>query len=169
MPDIFEIDVSGNDVFDRDFSIAIVYNNKKRYGFRFPKYLQDQIIYNNRNNKYCIDNPKSLKPRVYSAIVILLLKRIAQKEKINEDYKFLICEDLYGHFNQIGDILIENLKKEFPKLNKRDHISKCRHSRDSLIQKTAHNLYRGIFDEISIFDLSLDKIEDILSKCRTRI
>ncbi|MBU0628568.1 MAG: hypothetical protein KKC75_05230 [Nanoarchaeota archaeon] len=169
MPDIFEVDASGNDIFDRGFSIAIVYNNKKRYGFRFPKHLQDQIIYNNRNNKYCIDNPKSLKPRVYSAIVILLLKRIALSERITHNYKFLICEDLYGHFNQISDILIENLKKEFPTLNKRDHISKCRHSKDSLIQKTAHNLYKGIIDGISAYNFDLSEIEEILSKCKVRI
>ena len=169
MPDIFEIDVAGSDVFERDFSVAIVYNNHKRYGFKFQKHLQDSIIYNHHRGKYCIDNPKSLKPRVYSAIVILVLKEIAKKEKINKDYKFLICDDLYGHFNQVCDLLIQNLKKEFPGLDKKKHMSKCRHSKDSLIQKTAYNLYKGNFDGITTLNFSLNQIESILSKCRIRI
>jgi len=43
MPDVFEIDVSGSDVFDRNFSVAVVYNNTKRFGFYFHKNLQESI------------------------------------------------------------------------------------------------------------------------------
>lgn len=169
MASTFEIDVSGSDVFDRDFSIALIYNNYEKYGFKFKKHLQDTLIHNYKQGEYCINNKKSLKPRVYSSILILLLKSVAREQKLDKEYKFYICDDLYGHFNQICDLLVTHLQKEFPKLSKKKHISKCKHPEDSLIQKTAYDIYKGRLEGITIHDFKLEEIANILSKCKIKL
>lgn len=168
MPDIFEIDVAGSDIFSRNYSIGVVYNNSKRYGYRFTSSIQQSIVYNNQNNVYCIDNSKSLKPRVYAAVLLLILKRIAKKEKISKDYKFLICDDFYGHFNQVCDLLVRHLQSDFPGLNKEKHLSKCKHHKKSLIQQTVTEIYAGNFEGKTMHNFELNDIEEFLSKCRIR-
>ncbi|MFT4343351.1 MAG: hypothetical protein ACMXYE_01240 [Candidatus Woesearchaeota archaeon] len=100
--DNYKIDVTGDDILSKNAGIVIVYNNKFVYGFKFNSHLQNTIRNNFQKNLYCFSNKKILKPRIYCAVVTLILKKIQIDHYTDPtSFQLNICNDFDGHSNDI--------------------------------------------------------------------
>jgi len=97
----FEIDVSGEDVFDKDYTICIANKDGIIKGFKFDRKTTsdllskyDQEAYRYKKSK---KNKSTLKIRLYSIIIYYLFKSLKMKEEIVLN----ICRDFYGRESDI--------------------------------------------------------------------
>ena len=104
----FDIDVSGSDIFDEDFTICIANKDEEEHiirGFRFKKELiTNKLVKNWKEGKYRYDSLKRgvFKVRLYSIVIYYLFKSIPQQKILS----LTICRDFCGHENNIN----QNLK-----------------------------------------------------------
>ena len=49
--DVFEIDKSGFDLFNQDYSIIVVKNNKEVFGVNIPQRVRDNLFYEYNRRK----------------------------------------------------------------------------------------------------------------------
>ena len=109
----FEIDVSGSDLLEKDYTIVIADNNDIIRGYKFDE-KTIQVIkarYGEGRYRYKISSQGKafLKVRIYCIIIYYLFKDISEKIK----YKKLvlnICRDFQGHEKDIKSNLISLLK-----------------------------------------------------------
>lgn len=156
------IDVSGKDILNTRYAIAIVLDDKYCYGYRFEEKVQRKIRANYISGAYNLPFKKNyinLKIRLYSAIVARLLKEVINKHKIKE-FIILMCNDFDGHFNDIIQYLESNTN--IPDIKEKTHLH--RHCKDSLIQISVKALSKGEKRGICIIGLKLKEIEELIKK-----
>lgn len=163
MTDKIDIDVSGKDILNRNFSICIVLNDKYKYGYRFEHNTQEVLKFGYKSGKYrlkVVRGSKNLKVRLYSAVVSLLLNELCLRVKVNKNYEIFLCNDLDGYFNAIRQFLRDNTTFK----DVIDYIYLTRHPKDSVIQKTVKALSKGIKDDIILPNIKITDIENLISK-----
>lgn len=169
--DTYKIDVTGDDILSKNAGVIVVYNNEHVYAYKLSSDLQAKIRLNFSKRSYCFDNTKLLKPRVYCAILVLILRQIA-KENNTETAKFhlSICKDFDGHENNIVSILEQCLVKDFLLFEclTADNYTFVKHPKQSLVQKSAVNVYRGIWDGINKLSFNKTEIHNLISKPKCR-
>lgn len=139
--DLYEIDKSGSNPIEKDYSIAIVKDQKTVFGFSLPQRYIDRIVsdynkgYLGLNNKTKIDR-KNFAIRVHTSLLIIILKKVTQKREILNECKFLICNDIDGHFHEIKHRIFEHLKSTMPTLDK-INILQQKFTKDSLVNTAA--------------------------------
>ncbi|MBU1199875.1 MAG: hypothetical protein KKF46_04050 [Nanoarchaeota archaeon] len=161
----FEIDVSGSDIFDEDFTICIANKNEEKHiikGFRFnTELITNKLVKNWNENKYKYDPSKKgvFKARLYSIVVYYLFKSIPQQKFLS----LTICRDFCGHENDINQTLkhlLENVLKTTigkPRHQKLPNSSNA-HWYAYLIRKdNANQLPNHV-------DISIEEIEKYLKK-----
>ncbi len=104
----FEVDVSGQDIFLKDYVICICSEEEKIIkGFKFNQSLINDLVSNWKKNKYKYGVSKKqlglLKVRIYCIIIYYLFKSINPKP---ERISLTICRDFAWHKNDIN----QNLK-----------------------------------------------------------
>ncbi|MBU1203701.1 MAG: hypothetical protein KKG60_01385 [Nanoarchaeota archaeon] len=108
----FEIDVSGYDIFSKDYVICISGEGSIVKGFKFKKELIETIINNWHKQKYGYrDFGKEIalfKVKLYCVIIYYLFKSIGLKERVS----LTICRDFYRHKNDINNTLRYLLEKK---------------------------------------------------------
>lgn len=164
--DIYNIDVTGDDLFAKNSGIIVVYNNTKVYAFKFSSNLQKNIRGLFNNFEFGFNNKKILKPRIYCAILTLILREIVFKNKSNRiDYLLNMCNDFDGHNNDIIAILKENFitYNLFTKFDSNNYYF-VRHHKKSLIQESSEKVYRGIWDGINKVNLNEKDIFNLIAK-----
>ncbi|MBU0929770.1 MAG: hypothetical protein KJ623_01740 [Nanoarchaeota archaeon] len=111
---IFEIDVSGEDILNKNYTICIAgKNNNIIKGFKFDQDLIEKLNSNYRSGNYKYKNSRkgkvSFKIRLYSLVIYYCFKSLNIKENISLN----LCKDFYGKEEDIkvnlkyflGDIL----------------------------------------------------------------
>jgi len=168
--DLFEIDKSGSDLLNRDYSVVVVKNNQTVFGYKIEQHVKDELTNQFRKGLLNIsnDNVLNFKIRFHTAIIILLMKEaIKRREKLDE-CKVLICNDYDGHFHEIKDMFFTNLKPEMPTLD-REKIIMAKFPPESLIQRAAKSVYKGDKEEMSRFNLyhfDIEQLKDLIKKAR---
>jgi len=117
----FDIDVSGEDIFNKDYVICIANKDGIIKGFKMDSSLAKIIKSRYGQNIYRYkksDKGKSLlKIRIYSLIIYYLFKSV----KIKENLILNICKDFNGRENEIEDnlryLLIKRLNLKIDKFN----------------------------------------------------
>jgi hypothetical protein len=111
---LLEIDISGQDILNEDFAVAIA-NKNLIYGYKIKGNLVNRIIQDYNSGKYRYKGKKgkkNFKIRFYSLIIYCLFKNIIRdKPKIKkEKIQLAICNDFDGHENDIKSNLTLLLK-----------------------------------------------------------
>jgi len=164
---IFDIDVSGEDLLSKDYTICISNNENITRGFKFSKTLVNKI---NRSAKisyrfnYTDRGRANLKVRIYCIIIYYLFKEIKPIIK-NNKIELNICKDFTGK-----DIIIkQNLNYfliECLKLNLNiENIFFCKLDKNSLAHKFSRVMRLDRYNlQKSYIKLNLSEIEKYLIK-----
>ena len=114
-----EIDVSGSDIFQDNYSICISDGTGNIMGFKFDQGIIDKLKSNWQKEKYnkCpyCPNAGKFKVRIYRVILRYLIKELFKKNKNkNKEITVNYCRDFPSHENGITQSIkhrIENIHK----------------------------------------------------------
>lgn len=99
---IFEIDVSGEDLFSKDYSIVLADKNDLIKGFKFDERLIKILKSRYGEGKYRYKKSRHsgslLKVRIYCIVIYNLFKSLNIK---NKEIILEICRDFQGHEREI--------------------------------------------------------------------
>lgn len=168
--DSYKIDVTGDDILSKNAGVIVTYNNKRVYAFKFSCDVQKNIRENYQQGNYCLNSKKILKPRVYCAVLAIILRRIAQENYTEQkNYQLNICKDFDGHEVNIISILKEhtNQLNIFEELDANNY-SFCRHPKKSLIQQSAQKIYHSNWEEISRVNIEEKELHYLIAKPKCR-
>lgn len=108
----FEIDVSGEDILDKDYVICVANKENLIKGFKMSSSLVKTLnskfgqgIYNRYNKS--LKGKSNFKIRLYSIIIYLIFKSI----KVKEPFNLILCRDFDGKENDIKSNLNYFLKE----------------------------------------------------------
>jgi hypothetical protein len=161
----FEIDVSGHDLFAKDYVICVAEKDNdgpaRIKGFKFSKEISEKLQENWKNGEYkypYLRNKRGfLKVRIYSIILYHIFKELNIKEKVS----LTICRDFKGHENDIETNLNFFLREEL-----RLDVGKPLHQRLPPTSKAHWYGYLMLKDSENLLntyvDISLEDIERYL-------
>ncbi|MEK6823980.1 MAG: hypothetical protein AABY06_02995 [Nanoarchaeota archaeon] len=137
---LFQLDKSGGDIFEKDYSIVLVLNQKEVYGVNISQKIKDNLNYEYQKNSLNIkaDSDKKKKNRFrlrfHTAIQIKLLEKAIKDLRYLEDVNIQICNDFDGHFHEIKDMIYKNICSFIPSL-KLENIVSTKFQKPSLIDE----------------------------------
>ena len=158
----FEIDVSGTDIFEKDYTICVANKDGIIKGFKMtPKFISvinskfGQGIYRYHKSK---NGRVLLKVRLYSILIYFLFKSI----KINESITVVICRDFNGRETDIKS----NLTYFFGLLClKIERIVFCKLDKGSIADKYAYLMRKDIKNQLKTYiNISIKDVERYLKK-----
>jgi hypothetical protein len=110
----FDIDVSGTEIFSKNYTIVIADKNSLIKGFKFNEEIIQVLKARYGEGKYRYTKSKKHKSlfavRVYCIIIYYLFKNIQEKLE-NKDLVLNICRDFSGKENDIKIMLTTFLKE----------------------------------------------------------
>ena len=125
---LFQLDKSGGDIFEKDYSIVLVVNKEEIYGIHIPQEIKDRLMNLFKNNRLNINHQSEKKKknrfrlRFHTAIEIKLLEKAIKDLGYLEDVSIQICNDFDGHFHEIKDMIFKHLTKIIPSLKEEDIV-----------------------------------------------
>jgi hypothetical protein len=164
---LFEIDVSGEDIFSSDYTIVVADKNSLIKGFKFNRDLIEKLRFKHAQGEYRYADSQQgkalLKVRVYCIIIHYLFKNIDFRHS-NREANIEICKDFQGHEKDItsnlnyflGDLLKLKTAIRYTKLSKESNADKYAY----LMRKDTKNQMKGYVK------ISLEEIENFLKKQR---
>ncbi len=170
---LFQIDKSGGDLFEKDYSIVLVVNKKEVYGLNIPKDIKENLVYLFKQGRLNIDCNLSDKKkknrfrlRFHTAIVILLLKKAIYNLGYVDEINIQICNDFDGHFHEIKDMIFKHISRIVPKIKSED-ILQTKFQKPSLIDnagKDFRDKNNLKLKEYNIVKLNLEELIEIIKK-----
>ena len=158
----FEIDVSGTDIFEKDYTICTANKDGIIKGFKMtPEFIS---VINSRFGQGIYRYQKSkngrilLKVRLYSILIYFLFKSI----KINESITLAICRDFNGRETDIKS----NLIYLFGLLGiKIERIDFCKLGKGSIADKYAYLMRKDTKNQLKTYvHISIEDVEKYLKK-----
>jgi len=135
---LFQIDKSGNEIFEKDYSLTLVLNKKIVYGINIPQKIKDELTHLFRKQELNIIN-KSKKQaknrfriRFHTAVIIKLMEKGIYDLGSVDEANIELCNDIDGHFHEIKDMIFKYFAKLIPSLKLED-IVLTRFQKPSLI------------------------------------
>ena len=122
MINLFQVDKSGSDIFEKDYSIVVVLDKKEVYGVNIPQSIKDNLIYLFRQGELNINqhsnkkNKNRFRIRFHTAVIIQLIEKAIFDLGSAEDIVVQICNDIDGHFHEIKDMIFKHISKLIPSL-----------------------------------------------------
>ncbi|MBU0930144.1 MAG: hypothetical protein KJ623_03680 [Nanoarchaeota archaeon] len=172
MINLFQIDKSGGDLFEKDYSIVLVVNAKKVYGINIAQNIKEDVIYQYKQGNLNIDNLSDKKRknrfrlRFHTAIVIKLLEKALKDLGKIDKVNIQICNDFDGHFHEIKDMVFKNISKILPSLKQED-IVQTKFSKPSLIDsagKAFRNKNKEELKNYITLELNIKELIKIIKK-----
>ncbi len=171
--DLYEIDVTGEDIFAKGYGILILFkgddNKSHAFGYRFSSDIQAEIKKLALKGSYGTPYNVHFKIRVYTTIICFILKAISRIcYPSDSNFKFHICPDFAGHESAI----IERIKNKtvghlFSSINADNYIFKS-HNKKSKIQQLAEKLSKGDFTEIHKLIIDRNELHNSLATKKNR-
>lgn len=163
----FEIDVSGDDIFNEGYVICIAGEEGTIKGFKFKKELIEVIISNWKSKRYGYETSDRgrgfFKVKLYCVILYYLFKSTGFKNRI----LLTICRDFHGHVNDINNTLRYFLEK---RLN--FQIGSPRHQKlpdSSHAHRYAKIMYNDKLNILPTYvNISLEDIEKLLKRYKKK-
>ena len=155
---LFQIDKSGGDIFEKDYSIVLIVNKKEISGVNIPQKIKDDLNYLFKNNKLNINHSSEKKRknrfrlRFHTAIVINLLEKAIKDLGFIEEVNIQICNDFDGHFHEIKDMIFKHLTKILHSLKEED-IVQTKFQKPSLIDNVAREFREKINEGVKNYNL----------------
>jgi hypothetical protein len=169
---IFQIDKSGGDIFEKDYSIVLISNKKEIYGVNISKNIKDRLVYLFKKKELNINSPSEKKKknrfrlRFHTAIIIKLIEKAIYDLNSVEEVNIQICNDFDGHFHEIRDMIFKNIKRLIPNLKSED-IVQTKFQKPSLIDnvgKEFRNNDKNKLKEYNQVKINLDELIKIIKK-----
>lgn len=169
---LLQVDKSGRDIFEKDYSLAVVVNKKEVYGVNIPQEIKDRIIRAFKEGKLWKLEGSEKRHRMrlrilfHTAVIILIIKSALQKENSDVQVNIELCNDFDGHFHEIRDMIYKNLVKVLPSLKLED-IVHARFSKSSLVDIAGKALreHKNIPNvNICRVDLNREEVVGIIKK-----
>ena len=169
---LFQIDKSGSDVFEKDYSLVLVLNKKDIYGVNIPQKIKDNLVYlfkagglkiNHRSEKH---RKNRFRIRFHTAVIIKLIEKAIYDLGAVDSVNIELCNDIDGHFNEIKDMIFNNISKLVPSLKLED-IVQTKFQKPSLVDdagKSFRNKEKERLKDYTKIDLNLDELIRILKK-----
>lgn len=160
----FDIDVSGNDLLSKNYTICIADRNGIIKGFKFDdKIIKDlgsrygQGFYKYKKSK---KSKSTFKVRLYSIVLYYLFKSL----KIKKEISLNICRDFYGRENDIKKNILFFLENEL-KINLGDRIYFSKLGNNSNAHKYSYLMRRDTKNKMQTYiKISLEDFEKWLKK-----
>jgi len=163
----FEVDVSGEDIFNEGYTIVVADRNSIVKGFKFTRALIQ--VLRSRYGEGTYRYPSShqgkalFRVRIYCVAVYEILKTLKEEGKIkNQEISLRICKDFQGHERDITSNLKPLLEKLGLKISKPVYQKLSRDSPADqyayLMRKDNKNLMK------EYIHISLDEFEKYLRK-----
>lgn len=168
---LFQVDKSGSEIFEKDYSISLIKNKEEIYGVNIPQKIREEMIGQFNRGELNIQKINLKKDRLrfkirfHTAIIILLLQKAIKDEGYVEEVNIQVCNDIDGHFHEIREMLFAHLSKLIPLLKKED-IVQTRFSKDSLVDIAAKNLREKNHEikDYNILNINLEELINIIKK-----
>lgn len=172
MVTIFQIDKSGGDLFEKDYSIVLVLNKERIYGVNIPKKIKDELVHLFKKGELNINHNSVKKKknrfrlRFHTAVLIKLIEKAIYDLGSIEEVNMQICNDFDGHFHEIRDMIFKNLSNLIPSLKPED-IVQTKFQKPSLVDdvgKSFRNNEKDKLKEYNLVKLSLEELIKIIRK-----
>jgi len=169
---IFQIDKSGGDIFEKDYSIILVLNKEGVYGVNISKKIKDELVHLFKKGELNINHNSSKKKknrfrlRFHTAIIIKLIEKAIYDLGSIEEVNIQICNDFDGHFHEIQDMIFKNIFKLVPYLKSED-IIQAKFPKSSLIDKAGKTFRNNDKDNLKDYNqvkLNLEELIKIIKK-----
>lgn len=157
MINLFQIDKSGGDIFEKDYSIVLILNKKKIYGVNIPKSIKDELINLFKKGKLNIDHCSArtkrnrFRLRFHTAIVVKLIENSIKGLKKTDEANIQICNDFDGHFHEIKDMVFKHISKRISKLKPED-IVQTKFQKPSLIDDVGKHFRNNEKDKLKNYN-----------------
>ncbi len=164
---LFQIDKSGSEVFDKDYSIALIKDKQIIYGVNVPQHVKDQLIHLFNTHQLGIGSGNlkrdrlRFKIRSHKALIILLLLKAIKDAGYAEEVNIEICNDIDGHFHEIKDMIFKHLSKLIPALSPED-IVQAKFQKPSLIDTVAKNLHDRNKEKTKDYNILKIDLEELI-------
>ena len=128
MINLFQIDKSGSNVFEKDYSIVLALNKKEVYGINIPQKIKDDLNYLFKKGELNINHPSEkqkknrFRIRFHTAIIIKLIEKAIYDLGSVEEINIELCNDIDGHFHEIKDMIFKYFIKLLPSLKLEDIV-----------------------------------------------
>jgi hypothetical protein len=169
---LFQIDKSGGDVFDKDYSIVLVLNRSLVYGVNVPQKIKDPLVNMFKRGELNINHSSDKKKknrfrlRFHTAIVIKLIERAVYDLGSIDEASFQVCNDFDGHFNEIKDMIFKNISNLISLLKPED-IVQTKFQKPSLIDDAGKAFREKDKDKLKDYNtlqLNLKELIKIIKK-----
>ena len=172
MVTLIQVDKSGSDIFEKDYSIVVVVDKKYVYGVNISQQIKDGLMHSFKKGELRINDSSEkrrknrFRLRFHTAVVIKIIeKAIFDQGQINE-VSFEICNDFPGHFHEIKDMVFKHTSRIIPGLQPEDIVS-VRFQKPSLIDTAGaafRNKDRELLREYNAIHLNLDELLKVIKK-----
>ncbi|MEK6926902.1 MAG: hypothetical protein AABX11_00570 [Nanoarchaeota archaeon] len=170
MINLIQIDKSGSDILEKDYSIVLIINKNNIYGINIPQKLKDKVLHEfNLGNLFKKTNKNTyrtrLRVRLHTATVILLLRKGILDLKIAGDIVLEICNDFDGHFHEIKDMIHKHLIKLIPSINSWD-ILQVKFVKPSFIDEVGEKIRKRDINKLENYHSVEIKAEELIEILR---
>ena len=169
---LFQIDKSGGDIFEKDYSIVLVLNKKEIYGVNVPKSIKDSLVNLFKKGELNINHYSEKKKknrfrlRFHTAIVIKLIKKAIYDLGSIDEVSFQICNDFDGHFHEIKDMIFKHISKLIPNIKYEDLVQ-VKFQKPSLIDDSGKDFRNNDQNKLKNYNqvkLNLDELIKIIKR-----
>lgn len=125
---LIQVDKSGNDLFEKDYSIVILVDKERVYGINIPKKLKDDLNSRFKSGELNIIKGSDkirknrFRIRFHTALIIKLMEKaifdLGQIDRMNIE----LCNDIDGHFHEIKYMIFDHFFKLIPSLKLEDIV-----------------------------------------------
>lgn len=167
---LFQIDKSGRDIFEKDYSVCLIVNKNEAYGINVEQRIKEIIIKDFKNNQLWQLEDKNkdrtrLRVRFHSSIIILLIKEAIKTKKDIKNPIIEICNDFDGHFHEIKEMVFHHISPRLNTLRKED-IIQTKFQKPSKIDEIAKALSKKQFKGVTILKINEREIKDLMKRAR---
>ena len=159
----FEVDVSGEDILNKDYKICVANEDSIIKGFKLNDELVSVLSSRFGQGKYKYKKSQkgkaTFKVRIYCVIIHYLLKAISL-----ENLSLFLCRDFNGREKEIRETLI-SLQSKIGADNKIREINFGKLSNDSNAHKYSYLMRKDVKNKMNTYvKISIDDIEGYLRK-----
>lgn len=164
---LLQIDKSGGDLFDKNYSIVLIKDKKEAFGINIPEKTKNEILDFYRQGSLNIEansekNKKNrLRLRFHTAIVIKLIEAALRDIKEIDEVNFQICNDFDGHFHEIKDMIFKNINRFIKKLKPED-ILQTKFQKPSFIDSVGRDFRESNKINLRNYTIVNIKIEELV-------
>lgn len=130
---LIQIDKSGSNLLEKNYSVVVAKNKKVAYGANISQRIKNELYDSMSELGFKKEERKRFIIRFHTAIIILLLLKSTNKD---DDLSIEICNDFDGHFHELQNMVLDNLNNKNYNLKKED-IVKAKFTKPSFIDSAA--------------------------------